>query len=104
MAVDKELVRQLESAAQSNKAVQAVVTLASVARATRALPSPDAVTRSANDLIDRVSKSSGESPGDFYVMANIGAISVSASPRFLRALIEQPEVDSAIANQQPDED
>lgn len=42
--------------------------------------------------MERVSRSVGESPTDVRVLANAGAVSVAASPRFLRSLAEEPEV------------
>jgi hypothetical protein len=52
----------------------------------------DRVRSIVQDVLDRVARDVGEAPADVNVRANAGALSVAASPRFLRSLAEQPEV------------
>jgi hypothetical protein len=99
--VDPELTRQLDeaSASAADPTVQAVFYLHSGAKG-----APDDVTRSANHAIEGAKAKAGTEPSRVNVMRNLGTMAVEAPASFLRALIEEPEVASALANVHPDDD
>jgi DNA polymerase II small subunit/DNA polymerase delta subunit B len=94
--VHPELADQLARAGTS--LLQAVVQL----RATYdpdAIPSPDEVTKLANMVLERVATTVGHSASRTNVLRNVASLIVEADPKFMRALIQQPEVVSALPNQ-----
>jgi protein-disulfide isomerase-like protein with CxxC motif len=93
---DPELVRQLDEAKKSGDTVEAVVQLE---RQAGTAPVPDAVRAQAERAIRRATEVSGEDPADVNVMANLATAYVSGSEKFVRELVTQPEVASAVANQ-----
>ena len=52
----------------------------------------------AQSVLDRVIKDSGQSPHRVNILRNAGAIIVEAGSDFIRSLVSQPEVASAMAN------
>jgi hypothetical protein len=96
--VDPELVRQL-STATGNGSVQAVVRLHPKAGVV-ATP-PEETERLARELVSRTQKVSGEQEDAVNVFKYLGSFAISAKPSFLKALIAQPEVAAAVANNQP---
>jgi hypothetical protein len=97
--VDPELIRQLDEAGPADGLVQAVVFL----RSGRA-GAPDDVTREAAKVIEAAAAKAGAEPRRVNVMRNLGTIAVEASASFVRALIDESGVVSALANVRPDDD
>ena len=94
---DAELTRQLERAAAAGTPVEAVVLL----RSRRDVPDPARTEKLARELVDRVQDSTGREAVDVHVFRNLGRFVVAADAAFLRELLAQPEVDSAMANRRP---
>jgi hypothetical protein len=95
--VQPELERQLAHAELGEESVEAVVTLGDNGGSP---PHPDAVDELAQRAIDRTQRESGEDVEDVNVLRHIALLVVRAKPRFIRSLLEQPEVKSAVANRQ----
>ena len=79
--------------------VSAVFRLRPHAASDLALP-PNETETTTRIVLDRVTGSVGVPPDQFHVFPTFGSFSVSAQPVFLRRLLEQPEILSAIANVQ----
>jgi hypothetical protein len=94
--VSPELLDQLERAGTSP--VQAVVQLRD-AHEPHAVPSPEDSTRLADDVLRRVTAEVGHPAARTNVLRNLATLVVEADPDFLRSLIRQPEVISALPNQ-----
>src|SRR5215468_397811 len=94
--VDPELSRQLSAAKASTAPVQAVFRLRSDAKGAAA-PSPERTEALARELLDRVKDETAAEPTAHNVFRNLGYFVVAAEPRFIEALIDQPEVASAQA-------
>jgi hypothetical protein len=92
---DPVLSAQLREAAAGEEPVQAVIGL-------REEGDGAAVTGLTEDLLARVKEQTGAEAHDYNVFRNLGSFAVVAPARFIQALIEQPEVESAIANRQPE--
>jgi hypothetical protein len=97
---DPELLRQLEAAASAKGLVQAVFMLR--------LPAgkqltPKRIEQTARQVLDRVARSVGTAAIDVNVFGNLGAFAVRAAPPFVRALLGEPEIASAVANKRPEE-
>ena len=97
---DPELVRQLDAARKSGDLVHAVVRLHQPAG--RA-PKPEHVEEETRRAVDRAEAASGESPVDVHVMGRLAVAYVSGPERFLRELLRQPEIATAVANSQQQE-
>jgi hypothetical protein len=82
--------------------VSAVFRLRPRAAAELALP-PGETEAAMRRVLDRVTGSVGTPPDGYRAFPSLGSFSVSAKPKFLRALLDQPEILSAMANRQ-DED
>jgi len=95
---DPELVRQLDDARVSGGTVEAVLRLQ---RQPGERPVPSAVRDQADRAIRRATEACGETPDDVHVMANMATAYVAGTERFLRELLAQPEVASAVANESP---
>ncbi|MDP9222517.1 MAG: hypothetical protein M3P18_01420 [Actinomycetota bacterium] len=95
---DDELRRQLQSADAGDRAVEAVFILR---RPDEALLPPDRVQGLADQLIDKVQTETGSEIHDQNVFRHMGSFVVAAKPEIIRRLLEQPEVESAVANRQP---
>jgi hypothetical protein len=98
--IDPELTRQLDEADAGDRTVQAVVYLRNPQRSIN----PDSVTKTAKRVIDSASTKAGTSPARVNVMRYIGTVAVEAPASFVRALIEETEVASALANVHPGDD
>jgi len=102
--VHKELQRQLAAAAAAARQsptmaqppLEAVVQLR--VPTTRGVASAEAMQEIAQDVLSRVERLTHESPVAYNVFANLESMVVQASRSFLIALLEQPEVASALAN------
>jgi hypothetical protein len=99
MKLDPELVRQLAATTDDGR-VEAVVRL----QPSGGLPTtpPEETERLAHELVRRTQQESGEHEDAINVFKYLGSFAISASPAFMKALIAQPEVASALANKQPD--
>ena len=92
---DPELLKQLRASARAEKPVEAVFTL----RLPKGLGSgPRRVDQLARKILDRVAGSAGAGAFEVNVFANLGAFAISAPPQFVRALLKEPEISSAVAN------
>lgn len=97
---DAELMKQLNKASASEKAVEAVVRL-KPDDASQIVPAAERTEELAKQLLERVGRQSGKSVSRYNVFRNLGSFVVSAHPAFIRELMSQPEVASVLANQQP---
>lgn len=95
-STDPELLRQLDEASKSGGTVEAVVRLA---RKAGQRPVPGTVQLQAEAAINRATQASGQGPADVHVLPNMATAYVSGSERFLRELMAQPEIASAVANE-----
>ncbi len=93
--VNAELLKQLDDAGDSR--VQAVVELRPPDRP-KATPTPDEVTKLADDVLARVTKEVGHPAVRHNVLRNVASLVVDAAPDFVRSLVRQPEVISALPN------
>lgn len=100
--IDPELLRQLDLAGADAK-IGAVIKI-SPPSAQMVVPNPEETERIALELLDRVGKREKAEAVDFNVFRNLGYFVVSASPAYLKALIEEPEVANALANRPGDTD
>lgn len=97
--VDPELIRQLDEASSADRPVQAVVYLRSGRTG-----APDDVTHEANKILEAAKARAGTEPSRVNVMRNLGTMAVEAPASFVRALIDESGVISALANVHPDDD
>jgi len=90
---DPELQRQLDAAKESGGHVEAVLTL-------RGGPgtSGDAETV-ANQVLRRVESAVGMPVDDYNVLGNLGIVVIAAPEQFVTAVLDQPEIESASANE-----
>jgi hypothetical protein len=91
--VDAELGAMLESGSDSLEAVFRL----RPAEGEVLIP-PEQTERVSRALVDRAERASGEKALDMNVFRNLGSFVVSASRPLIRALLQQPEVEAAIAN------
>jgi hypothetical protein len=101
--IDPDLLAQLDAAATAGASslVQAVVHLQPEA-AGEIVPRPERTEAIVRSLLARVTKKLGLDPADFNVFPNLGSFVISASQEYLRELLDQPEVGSALANRPRD--
>ena len=97
LKADRELLRQLDEGAPDHLPVIAVFRLRPRRKSAPALP-PKETETAAKQVLKRVTKAVGERPERYSVFHNLGAFAVSAKPSFLRELMAQPEIHSAMAN------
>ena len=105
--IDPELIRQLDAAQGRTKAakltaagtdpVQAVIYLHPTDAGQTAVPA-DQIQGVVDALLGRVAKAVGEVPQRHNTFQNLGSFAIQADPKFIRELIRQPEVASAVAN------
>jgi hypothetical protein len=96
---DRELIRQLHAAGEDTP-VSAVCSLQF--DPSRPL-SAEETEGQVNEVLRRVRGQADQSPHAVTVFANIGSFSLSAPARFIRQLLEQPEIATATANRQPED-
>jgi len=97
--VDPELTRQLDEAGLADRPVQAVVYFRSGGKG-----GPKAVTKVAETVIESATARSGCEPTRVNVMRYLGTMAVEAPAAFVRALLDEAEVESALANVHPGDD
>ena len=95
---DPVLSAQLREAAAGDEPVQAVIGL----RQAEGGAGGDAVAGLTEDLLARVKEQTGAEAHDYNVFRNLGSFAVVAPARFIEGLLDQPEVESAMANRQPE--
>ena len=98
--VDPKLIVELERAGRAGDTVQAVFSVRTPAAASRGRPAPS-TQQIVSRVMRRVRTQTGESPEGVNVFHNVGAFAVEATALFIRALLEQGEIASAVANRQP---
>jgi hypothetical protein len=97
--IDPELTSQLEAAEVDDASVQAVVYLRSGPKG-----GPEAVTKRADQLIESAKTKAGTAPSRVNVMRYLGTVAVEAPASFVRALLDEDDVESALANVHPGDD
>src|SRR5262245_41672613 len=97
--VHPQLLEQMTRAGSAP--VQAIVHLRS-AQEPKSIPSADEAARLAQAVLDRVAGQVGHRPGKVNVLRNLATVVLEADPEFLRSLLLQPEVVSALPNQTDD--
>lgn len=98
---DTELLRQLDAAAASQAVVEAVCRLRA-SRSSREILSPERTEVLTRKLLARVEGLVGTGARDFNVFRHLGSFVVCAEAPFVRELLKQPEIASALANRQPE--
>ena len=94
--LNAELQKQLDDAGEA--LVHAVVQIRAAGQPT-STPTADESEQLAKSVLSRVTKRAGCSAHRTNILRNVATIVVEATPTFIRSLIEQPEVISAIPNQ-----
>ncbi len=97
--VDPELTRQLDEADPDDAPVQAVVHFRSTGKR-----GPAGVTEVADAAIGSATSKAGTGPIRVNVMRYLGVMSVEAPASFVRALLDEDDVESALANVHPGDD
>ena len=95
---DPELLRQLHEAEASKEPVEAVFVLR---RPSGSVLAPDEVEHVTNQILRRVEREAGSQVRDVNVFKNMGSFVVAGEPSLLRLLLDQPEIETGIANRQP---
>ena len=90
----------MEAASAKDDAVEAVFIL-SPGATSESVPSPERTEEVVRRVLARVKSRVGKGEKKVNVFRNLGSFVVAAHPSFLRELISQPEIASAMANQQP---
>lgn len=97
---DRELLKQIARARAGKEDVQAVFRLRP-SDPSQKFVSPEQTEGIVNQLMKRVEQETGSAPRNFNIFRNLGTFVVVASADFVSKVMEQHEVASAIANQQP---
>jgi hypothetical protein len=95
---DPELLRQLD---EGSAAAEPVVAVFALRHPKGAVLSPDEVDSLTSKLVQRVEREGDSEVKDVNVFENVGMFVVAAEPSLIRLLLEQPEIESGVANQQP---
>jgi hypothetical protein len=96
VAADPELVKQL-AAVPADGDVEAVFSLRDAAS------SPEDTEARVRELVARVEDQVGSAPRQLNIFRNIGSFAVAAPARFVRAMLDQGEIDTATANRQSED-
>ena len=94
---DPELLKQIDSVATDNEEIQAVFSLA---LPMKQLLDPQQVVETTNQILERAEKDAGSKPNNVNIFKNLGSFVVSADASFIRRVIDDPEIASAVANKQ----
>ena len=97
---DPELLRQLQEAEAIEEDVQVVFSLRFPSAGKKTL-SPDETEGLTRSILKRVEKEFGCPCRDLNIFRNLGQFVVQAPAGFLRMLMAQEEIASAVANRQP---
>lgn len=95
---DPELARQLDDPSADAKPVEAVFRLRP---GNSLVVSPEKTEQLTKRVLQRVTNRVGQSAHALNIFRNLGSFVVAARPVFLRELLSQPEIASAMANQRP---
>jgi hypothetical protein len=95
--VDPELTRQLDAADPDDAVVQVVVYLRSGTKG-----SPDEVSELAHRVVESATSKAGTGPSRVNVLRYLGTVAIEAPASFVRALLEEDDVESAVANVRPE--
>lgn len=96
---DPELLKQINTVAAEEKPVEAVFMLRPD-KAAQIAASPERTEELTHKILERVEKRVGATPKQVNIFRNLGTFAISAGPGFLRELLTQPEIASAMANRQ----
>ena len=99
--IDPNLLRELEQTKTGDEPLEVVVALRPL-DAKQAYLAPEQTQSIVKDLLARVEKETGEPPEDYNIFKYLGSFVVVASPVFIRELIKQDEIASAVPNRQSD--
>lgn len=101
--IDPRLLRQLDAptGVKTPGLVEAVVQLHPEA-AGEVVPRPERTEAIVRSVLARVTQRLRLDPADFNVFPHLGSFVVSASREYLRELLDQPEVQGALANRPGD--
>jgi hypothetical protein len=99
--VDPALTRQLEQRAGSSGEDTLGAVLSLRAPKSRKFLSARETESIVRQVLQRVKTEVGSGPQDLNVFANLGSFVVTATPQFIRTLIDQQEIATATANEQP---
>jgi hypothetical protein len=97
--VDPELTTQLDAADPDDAPVQAVVYLRSGSKG-----GPAAVSKRADQVIASATTRAGTEPSRVNVMRYLGTVAIEAPASFVRALLDEDDIESALANVHPGDD
>jgi hypothetical protein len=97
--IDPELTSQLDAADPDDAPVQAVVYLRSGSKG-----GPAAVSKRADQVIASATTRAGTEPSRVTVMRYLGTVAIEAPASFVRALLDEDDVESALANVRPGDD
>lgn len=92
---DPELLRQIDSVASDDGDIQAVFSLD---LPMKKLLDPQQVEDTTNQVLERVEKEVGSKPKVVNIFKNLGSFVVSADASFIRKIIDDPDIASAVAN------
>ena len=99
MTIDPQLLTQLAHAT-AKEAVGATFTLKSAAGEPLSAKATKAMVQK---VLSRIKSKTKSKPADVNVFANLQSFAVSAPPAFVEQLLHQPEIDSAMANEQTED-
>jgi ABC-type dipeptide/oligopeptide/nickel transport system permease component len=99
--IDSNLLKELEQAATGSHEVEAVFALRPPDPPQKYLK-PEQTQSMVQNLLARVEQETAEAPQDINVFKYLGSFLVVASANFVRKMLEQDEIASAMANRQPD--
>lgn len=101
--IDPHLLALLDAAAgvRAPALLEAVIQLQPEA-AGEVVPGPERTEEIVRSVLARVTKKLGRDPADVNVFSNLGSFIISASREYLRELLDQPEVQGALANRPGD--
>jgi hypothetical protein len=99
---DPELIRQLNEAAAASSSVEAIFKLRPEHPKQIAM-NPDRAEEVTHQLIDRVKEEVGYDACKVNILPYLSSFIIEAPVMFVRRLLEQPEIASAMANRQPEE-
>ncbi|MCI0515852.1 hypothetical protein L0128_21780 [candidate division KSB1 bacterium] len=96
---DPELIRQLDAAQGDSELVEAVITLRASPR--QIIP-PERVEELVQKILSRASQNAGSKAKEVNVLHNLGVLVVSAKAEFIRTLLNDPAIASAMSNRKMD--
>lgn len=97
--IDPELTRQIDSIGASNDSIEAVFSLD---LPMKKLLDPTTVEKTTHQVLKRVEEEVGSKPTVVNVFENLGSFAVSAEAPFIQRIIDDPEIATAVANNQPE--